>query len=135
MTQPSRPYAKLVAAIVIVLVLAGCASEPSLTPGPYASSITSEDTSSYIFIGDWELTLAEENGYSLTKDGDFWEEGNYALTGDQIAITMSEGKYPCGATGTYTWVSDGKGLTLTTVGDTCEGRSTIITMHPWSLKD
>ena len=72
MTQPSKPYAKLVAAIAIVLVLAGCASEPSLTPGPYASSLTSEDTSSYIFIGDWELTLAEENGYSLTKDGDFW---------------------------------------------------------------
>ena len=120
------------AALALLLALAACAPQPSLTSGTYASSITREDTSSYIFIGDWELTLAEDNGYSLSKDDDFWEEGNYSLTPDQIAITMSEGAYPCEATGTYTWASDGKGLTLTTVGDTCEGRPKIFTMHPWS---
>jgi hypothetical protein len=133
-TKQSKASTILGAALVFLLALAACAPQPSLTPGTYASSITREDTTSFLFIGDWELTLAEDNGYSLSKDGDFWEEGNYTLTGDQIAITMSEGKYPCGATGTYTWTSEGQGLTLTTVEDTCEGRPTRFTMHPWSLQ-
>ena len=64
MTPAFKPYAKLVAAIVIVLVVAGCASQPSLTPGTYTSTITREDSTSYGFIGDWELTLTEENGFS-----------------------------------------------------------------------
>ena len=132
MTKQSKALTILGAALVLLLALAACAPQPSLAPGTYASAITREDTTSYIFIGDWELTLTEENGYSLSKDGDFWEEGNYTLTGDQIAITMSEGANPCGATGTYTWASDGKSLTLTTVEDSCEGRPTFFTMHPWS---
>ena len=57
MTQRSKTYAKLVAAIVIVLVLAGCASEPSLATGTYTTSITREDTSSYIFIGIFANTM------------------------------------------------------------------------------
>jgi hypothetical protein len=128
----STPSTKLGAALVILLVLAACAPQPSLTPGAYVSSLTSEDTTSYIFIADWQLTLAEDNGYSLSKDGDFWEQGSYNMTQDQITFTMSEGKYPCGATGTYTWASDGNGLALTTVEDTCEGRPMIFTTHPWS---
>ena len=132
MTKQSAVSTKLGAALVVLLVLAACAPQPSLAPGAYASAITREDTTSYIIIGDWELTLTEQNAYSLSKDGDFWEEGNYNLTQDQVEITMELGKYPCGATGTYNWTSDGEALTLTTVGDTCEGRSTILTTHPWS---
>jgi hypothetical protein len=59
----------LAAAIVLFLVLAGCAAKPSLTPGTYTTSITREDVSSYLFIAEWALTFSEGNGYSLTKDG------------------------------------------------------------------
>jgi hypothetical protein len=125
-----------VAAIVLLLVLASCASEPSLSPGTYTATITREDSSSYFTIGEWELTLAEGNGYSLiTKDGKFREEGDYTLTQDQMVFAMTEGKYPCGGKGTYQWASDGKALTLTAVEDGCEGRSTLLTMHPWSQQD
>ena len=133
MTQRSRTGAKLVAAIVLLLVLAGCASNPSLAPGNYTCTLTREDSSSYFFIGDWELTLAEGNGYRLTKDGQFDEEGDYTLTQDQIVFATTKSKEPpCPGTGTYQWAFDGKALTLTTVEDDCPGRPTIFTMHPWS---
>ena len=137
MTQPSKTYAKLVAAIVLVLVVASCASEsePSLTPGTYISTITREDTTSYAFIGEWELTLTEENGYTVSKDGQVDERGTYALTQDQIVFDQTEAKFACGGDGTYQWASDGKTLTLTTVEDQCEGRPFTFTTHPWSLKD
>ena len=115
MTREFKALTILGAALVLLLALDACASGPSLTPGAYASSITREDTTSYLFIGDWELTLTEDNGYSLSKDGDFWEEGSYNLTQDQIEFAMTEGITPCGATGSYNWASDGKGLALTTV--------------------
>jgi len=134
MTQRSRTYAKLVAAIVLLLVIAGCASEPSLTPGTYTSSITREDTTSYIFIADWALTFTDEAGYSLSKDGQWFEEGSYTLTQDQIEFT-TQGLSDCSATGIYQWDSDGKALTLTKVEDECEGRPTVFTMHPWSRQD
>jgi hypothetical protein len=130
--KQSKALTALGVALMFLLALAACAPQPSLAPGTYASTIAREDTTSFLFIGDWELTLADNNEYSLSKDGEFWEEGNYNVTGDQIAITMSEGTYPCGATGTYTWTSGAEDLTLTTVGDTCEGRPKILTMHTWS---
>ncbi len=135
MTQPSKTYAKLVAAIVIVLVVAGCASEPSLTPGTYTSTITREDSTSYGFIGEWELTLTEENVYSVSKDGEVDEKGNYTLTQDQIVFDQTEAMFACGGDGTYQWASDGKTLTLTTVEDQCEGRPFTFTIHPWTLQD
>jgi hypothetical protein len=122
------------AAIALLLALAGCASEPSMTPGTYTSSITREDTTSNVFIGEWELMLTDGNGYSLTKDGQWYEEGSYTLTQDQIEFT-TQGLSDCSATGTYQWASDGKELTLTKVEDQCEGRPTVFTMRPWSRQD
>jgi len=134
-TKQSATFTRLVMVLVLLFVFAGCAAKPSLTPGTYASTITREDVTSYTFIGEWELTLTEGNGLSLSLDGRFREDGNYTLTQDQIVFTQMRGKYPCGATGTYQWAFDGKRLTLTTVEDTCEGRPTIFTMHPWTKQD
>jgi hypothetical protein len=123
-------------AIVLLLVLAGCATKPSLSPGAYTATISREDSSSYFFIGEWELTLTEGNGYSLSKDGRFDEEGDYTLTQDQIVFATTKSKEPpCPEAGTYQWAFDGKALILTTVEDTCPGRSTIFTVHPWSRQD
>ena len=136
MTQRSRTHAKLVTAIVLLLVLAGCAGDPSLSPGTYTSTLTSDDSSSYYFIGDWELTLTEGNGYSLTKDGQFDEEGDYTLAQDQIGFATTKSKQPpCSETGTYQWAFDGKALTLTTVEDGCPSRPTVFATHPWSRQD
>jgi hypothetical protein len=135
MTQRSKTLTGLVAAIVILLVLAGCASEPSLTPGTYTSTITREDSTSYGFIGEWELTLTEENGYTVSKDGQVDEKGNYTLTQDQIVFDQTEAMFACGGDGTYQWASDGKTLTLTTVEDQCEGRPFTFTTHAWSQQD
>jgi hypothetical protein len=138
-SKQAKTSIRLVAAIVLLLVLASCASEPSLSPGTYTATITREDSTSYFTIGEWELTLTEGNGYSLTKDGRIDEEGDYTLTQDQIefaatfAATSAESN--CFVAGTYQWASDGKELTLTKVEDECEGRPTIFTTHPWSRQD
>jgi len=136
MTQQSKTYAKLVAAIVLLLVLAGCASEPTLAPGTYTSTITRDDSTDYQFIGEWELTLAEDNSYSMSKDGRFHEDGTYTLSQDQIAFDQtSTTSYTCPATGTYQWAADGKTLTLTNVDDDCGARKLQLAMHPWSQQD
>ena len=136
MTQRSKTYAKLVAAIVIVLVLAGCASEPSVAPGTYTTTVTREDSTDYQFIGDWELTLAEDNGYIVNKDSRFHEDGTYSLSQDQIAFDQaSTTSYSCPATGTYQWAADGKTLTLTNIDDDCGARVLQFVAHPWSRQD
>ena len=135
MTQRSKTLTGLVAAIVLLLVLAGCASEPSLAPGTYTKTITRDDTTDYMFIGDWELTLAEDNSYSLSKDGRFHEDGTYTVSQDQIMFDQASTiSYTCPATSTYQWAADGKTLTLTNVDDDC-WRSFQLRTHPWSLQD
>jgi hypothetical protein len=135
-TKRSRLSISLVASIGLLLVLIGCAAKRSLPPGTYVSTISREDTTSYGFIGEWELSLTEGNGYSLSKDGQPDEEGSYNLTQDQIVFTLMLGKGGvCSAPGTYQWASDGKALTLTKVEDPCEGRPWVFEMHPWSKQD
>ena len=115
MSKRSTTSIRLAAAIVLFLVLAGCTAKPSLMPGTYTTSITREDVSSYLFIAEWALTFSEENGYSLTKDGQLHEEGSYTLTQDQIEFASAPGTSICSATGTYQWASDEKELTLTKI--------------------
>ena len=135
MTQRSKTLTGLVAAIVILLVLAGCGAQSSLSPGTYTTSITREDSTDYLFIGDWELTLTDENGYTVSKDGTLDEEGTYTLTEDQMVFVRTMGRHVCSEGGVYQWALDGKTLTLTRVDDECYLRPFTFTTHPWSLKD
>jgi hypothetical protein len=97
------------------------------------SSITQNH---YQFIGDWELTLADDNSYSMSKDGRFHADGTYTLSQDQIAFDQTSfTTYACPATGTYQWAADGRTLTLTNVDDDCGARILQIVTHPWSRQD
>ena len=70
-----------------------CGAQSSLPPDTYTTSITREDTTDYLFIGDWELTLTEENDYTVSKNGHFEEEGTYTLTEDQIVFVRTKGRH------------------------------------------
>lgn len=131
MTKQSKTFTRLVAAIVLLLVLAGCAPTRSLPPGTYATTLTD------FYPGKWELTLAEGNRYSFTQDGSIVDEGHYTSTQDQIVFTYEKGPYACPGQETYIykWAFDGKALTLTTVEDQCHDRNRVITAHPWSKQD
>ena len=135
MTKQAKTRTRLVVAIALLLVLAGCATTPSLPPGTYAATITEEDAIG--FGGEWELTLVEGNHYSFARHGSIVDEGRYTLTQDQIVFTYEKGPYACTGQETYIykWALDGKALTLTTVEDGCPDRNRVITAHPWSRQD
>ena len=135
MTKQAKTRTRLVVATALLLVLAGCASTPSLAPGTYAATITEEDATG--FEGEWELTLVEGNHYSFARNGSVVDEGRYTLKQDQIVFTYEKGVYACPGQETYIykWALDGKALTLTTVEDECPERNRVITAHPWSRQD
>lgn len=151
MTKQSKTPIRLGAAIVLLLVLTGCAAKPPVTPATYTSTITEEDVLTNDELGPvergylpykWELTLAEENRYSFSV---YWgntsfvtDEGRFTLTEDQIVFTAEKvyGFCPSEAeASTYKWAFDGKALTLTTVEDECNVRRFVNTIHPWSRQD
>jgi hypothetical protein len=108
-TKQAKTSIKLVAAIVLLLVLAGCATKPPLTPGIYTTTITDEDVLSSnelgpvdrgFLPGKWELTLAEGDRYGLIvnwKSGGYeFGEGLFTLTENQIVFADEAGHCPGG---------------------------------------
>jgi hypothetical protein len=132
MTKQAKTRTRLVVAIALLLVLAGCVITRSLPPGTYAATITEEDTID--FQGEWELTLVEGDHYSFARNGSIVDEGRYTLAQDQIVFTYVKGPYACPGQETYIykWALDGKALTLTTVEDRCPDRNRVITARAWS---
>ena len=135
MTKQAKTLTRLVVAIALLLVLAGCVITPSLSPGTYAATITEEDAIG--FEGEWELTLVEGNHYSFARHGSIVDEGRYTSTQDQIVFTYEKGPYACPGQETYAykWAFDGRALTLTTVEDECPERNGVLTAHSWSRQD
>ncbi len=135
MTKQAKTLTRLVVTIALLLVLAGCATTPSVAPGTYAATITEEEAID--LQGEWELTLVEGSHYSFARQGSIVDEGRYSLTQDQIVFTYEKGPYACIGQETYIykWALDGKALTLTTVEDGCPDRNRVIAAHPWSRQD
>jgi hypothetical protein len=148
--KQAKTSIRLVAAIVLLLVLASCASNPSLSPGIYTTTITEEEVLTNDELGPvergylpfkWELTLADEDRYSFSvywsNSGFETEEGRYTLTEDQIVFAAEKlyGYCPKLETSTYKWAFDGKALTLTTIEDECNARRFVNSIHPWSRQD
>jgi hypothetical protein len=148
-SKQSRTSIRLVAAIALLLVLAGCATKPPLTPGIYTTTITDEDVLSSdelgpvdrgFLPGKWELTFAEGGRYSLIvywKGGSYeFGEGLFTLTENRIVFADEAGHCPGGQeVSTYQWAFDGKTLTLTSVEDACAYRNLVYASHPWSRQD
>ena len=147
MLKQSTTPIRLAAAIVLFLMLTGCASGPSMTPGIYTTMITEEEVLANEELGPvergylpfkWELTLAEEDRYSFSvywSDSGFeTEQGRYTLTEDQIVFAAEKlyGYCPKLETSTYEWAFDGKALNLTTIEDECNARRFVNSIHPWS---
>jgi hypothetical protein len=147
MAKQAKMFVSLLAAIVLLLVVAGCASKPSLAPGIYTTTITEEDVLANDELGPvergylthtWELTLADEDRYSFSvywsNSGFETEAGRYTLTEDQIVFAAEKlyGYCPKLETSTYKWAFDGKALTLTTIEDGCNARRFVNSIHPWS---
>jgi hypothetical protein len=91
-------------------------------------------------VGDWEITLDEENHFTVTKNGNFVAaEGRCTLTQEQLVFNDEKGPWACTdpgeENGIYTWALDGKTLTLTAVEDQCPGRTYVFTTHPLSKQD
>jgi hypothetical protein len=133
--------------IALSLVLAGCARtslpSPSLPLGTYTTTITEGDItpnispdSAHFLMGVWELTLIEEDGYIVTKNGRYVAEGHCTMIEDLIVFTDERGPMACcwagKIAGSYKWVFYGQILTLTSVEDQCSSRNFIFTRHPWS---
>jgi len=150
MAKQAKKFVRLLAAIVLLLVVAGCASKPSLTPGIYTTTITKEEVLANEELGPvergylpfkWELTLAEEDRYSFSvhwsNSGFETEQGRYTLTEDQIVFAAEKlyGYCPKLETSTYKWAFDGKALTLTTIEDECNARRFVNSTHPWSRQN
>jgi len=126
-----------------------------LPPGTYTMIITEEDLAAnnmrsaddrYIFLGEWQ-TAFDPDGHYITKrtspDGSSHmviEEGQYALSADQLTFTGVEMGHACMDSsgvqvGSYRWALDGRTLTLTAIEDKCSDRNFSLTVHPWSKRD
>ena len=93
-------------------------------------------------VGDFEtgsvtLSFGSDGAYRVLQGGHAMVEGTYRSDGDKLTLTDVSGQFACPAEkakGTYTWRLEGKALTLTTVDDACEDRSSDLTGHPWAKK-
>ncbi len=108
------------AAILLILMLAGCGSSPALDEGTYATVLSD---------GIWEMKLSGDGRFSTLRVGEIVVEGSYEVEEDRVVFTDESGPLSCGPEekGTYVWAFDADVLTLTPVEDFCVGRSNVLT--------
>jgi len=81
--------------------------------------------------GQWELSLAEGQRFSLTHDGTSVSQGHYHLTRELMILTAEQGECTSyGEEGAYQWAFDGQTLSLTAVQDWCDKRNAVFTLRP-----
>ena len=132
MTKPSKMASGL---LVLLLVLAGCATPESALLGTYTTTITKEER--YDLAGPWKLTITEDNRYRWTHKDLVADEGHCTITENQIVFNYEDGPYGCFyfPVYTYTWAFDGEAMNLTPVEDGCLVREFVLTLHPWYKQD
>ena len=129
--------------LLLFVLFAFAAGSSSPRPGTYTMSIAAADILSNVpaelrsnLDGKWELTFVKGNKYRISKDGGVVVTGHFASTMEQLTLTDEEGALACSQqpgmeTGTYKWSYKQKELTFTGVEDKCEGRHSVLTLHPW----
>ncbi len=113
--------------------------------GTYAVTITQADipNDSLAVPGHWMITFTNDGRYTVILEGAPHSVGTYQVKNQQLTIIndsrciefgQSEGISDAG-TGTYTWMLNGKMLTLKAVTDTCSPRKLVLSTHPWVKQD
>lgn len=103
--------------------------------GRYTTTISDADVPPEMkeAVGNWELNLGDEGQFTTSRNGEVVVTGNYAVTGDQMTFSDTDGAMACEgpqAAGSYIPALDGATLTFTLVDDECAGRRIILTSHP-----
>jgi flagellar biosynthesis protein FliQ len=136
----------VVSAAISLLLIASVGFALSSAPnaGTYISSITLEDIPASIptaakamFIGEWMITLAEDRGYRIAKNGQALVEGHFVSSAEQIKFTDEAGDLACTQAsgmrgGSYEWSYQNHKLTFIPVTDNCEARRFVLGIHPWT---
>ncbi|MGH9844632.1 MAG: hypothetical protein ACREEM_38420 [Blastocatellia bacterium] len=142
MTKQAGRFAKLIAAVGLLIFIIGfTGQDSSLPPGVYTTTLTAKDLPSDFpmppeyLIGKWEITFTKDNRCRVIKDGEFGAEGGYTSMAEQLVIEEGKGPLSCapapgGKIGTYKWKLEGNKLTLTAVEDKCGGRRVVLTARP-----
>jgi hypothetical protein len=106
--------------------------------GTYAIIIAEEDIPAGVrddmragLPGRWELTLDEQDRFSLAHDGATVSQGGYTLAQGVLRLAAEHGECTgVGETGNYQWALDGNALTLTAGEDWCDKRNAVFTLRP-----
>ena len=129
----------LVLCVVLLSQVIGCGSSlPELPQGTYTTTIASADLvngASSVLSGFWDLHFADNNLFTVSKDGELVVKGTYAVVEDQLTFSDEEGLLACRAgqaIGLYKWALDDDTLSLTAIEDQCDGRKAILAAHPFS---
>jgi WD40 repeat protein len=108
--------------------------------GNYATTITPDDIPKDYpelsgNVGAWIITFANDGSYAVFSHGQQLTEAMYKVTQNQLTITDNTRCIqlygPNAATGTYTWMLEGKMLTLKAVQDICLDQKLVLSTHPW----
>jgi hypothetical protein len=119
---------------VALLLLAGVLSAQQYA-GTYTTTIGDGDVppDQKAAVGMWEVMLGDENEFTASQNGDVKVRGTYAISGDQMSFSDSDGEFACAkdqASGTYQPTLNEGTLTFKVVDDKCSGRRIILTSHP-----
>ncbi len=126
----NRQLMRLIAATLLLgLAAAGCAGTPIAVP-TMGAALAALPTGTFVGTGvnaTWSWVLRSDGTY-YSSGTHSAERGTYSVTGNRMTLKGDL----CGEVeGVYTWVSDGKLLTFTTINDSCADRRGIIAGSPW----
>jgi hypothetical protein len=155
-----KQRASLLLILLLLSLLAACGSNTTSTPtrptpvstpssqatasplvGNYATTITKADAPPELSgnVGPWIITFANNGRYAVYHEAFPISEATYQVKQNQLTIIhdtrcieigQSE-DIPDAGTATYTWMLEGKMLTLKAVYDTCPDRKLVLSTHPW----
>jgi hypothetical protein len=125
---------------------------PRLAPGRYITSVSLKETFDRIGVdpmtksvlpGKWEVWLVEGNRYIIVRNGSIlFEEGQYHLTRQELALTPDATDFPCmlhvrpeWANATYRWGMEGQSIVLTAIHEKCPGRLLVMSLHSLVRQD
>ena len=145
--KPCKKQIKIVVvagtiSVLLLIASVSFAQDNGPNAGAYTSSIAATEIPAGIptearpiFVGEWTMNLGDDHRYRIAKDGKVLVEGHFDSSAKEIRFTDESGDLACAAemkTGSYHWVFEDKKLTFTSIGDDCDGRRLVLTVHPWT---
>ena len=106
-------------------------SGSSLAGSTFTTRLTAEEAAQAPrTAGMWEVSFAEDGGFTVTHDGEGVVQGRYTVEGNRLTFTDESGPLACDQPAAYEWSLSGSELTMTRVEDACEGRAGVLSAHP-----